>query len=214
MHNGAIREFPRVKRELAFAVDPDSLRGDRGVDRLGALLLPRAHARARGRPTGRRRPGGRLDRGGRTRHGVEHPIQMTVATTDGDSVWAFRYSSEGASRTLFFSTSVAHAEGAVPGQPRPARALGRVAAGRVGAARRPQGRLERGAGVELGCRPGGRRRAAPVRARASGIGMAEGYERDASGRSRAAPSRKQIAPRNVPAFASATSSSSPVSGTT
>ena len=26
-------------------------------------------------------------------HGVEHPIQMTVATTDGDRVWAFRYSS-------------------------------------------------------------------------------------------------------------------------
>jgi glutamine amidotransferase len=32
---------------------------------------------------------------------TEHPIQMTVATTDGSSVWAFRYSSEGKSRTLF-----------------------------------------------------------------------------------------------------------------
>jgi len=39
-------------------------------------------------------------------HGVEHPIQMTVATTDGDRVWVFRYSSEGVSRTLFFSTAV------------------------------------------------------------------------------------------------------------
>jgi glutamine amidotransferase len=38
------------------------------------------------------------------RHGVEQPIQMTVATTDGRSIWAFRYSSEGASRSLYYST--------------------------------------------------------------------------------------------------------------
>ena len=40
------------------------------------------------------------------RHGVEHPIQMTVATTDGASMWAFRYSSEASSRSLFYSTAV------------------------------------------------------------------------------------------------------------
>ena len=40
------------------------------------------------------------------RHGVEHPIQMTVATTNGESIWAFRYSSEGRSRSLFFSTDL------------------------------------------------------------------------------------------------------------
>ena len=39
-------------------------------------------------------------------HGVEHPIQMTVATTDGTRIWAFRYSSEGNSRTLFYSTKL------------------------------------------------------------------------------------------------------------
>ena len=31
---------------------------------------------------------------------------MTVATTDGERVWGFRYSSEGKSRSLFFSTDV------------------------------------------------------------------------------------------------------------
>jgi glutamine amidotransferase len=31
---------------------------------------------------------------------------MTVATTDGKSVWAFRYSTEGRSRSLYFSTRV------------------------------------------------------------------------------------------------------------
>jgi hypothetical protein len=34
------------------------------------------------------------------RHGTEHPNQMTIGTTDGNNVWAFRYSSEGDSRTL------------------------------------------------------------------------------------------------------------------
>jgi glutamine amidotransferase len=38
--------------------------------------------------------------------GIEHPIQMTVATSDGSSVWGFRYSSERRSRSLFFSTRV------------------------------------------------------------------------------------------------------------
>src|SRR5262249_59794451 len=40
------------------------------------------------------------------RRGIEHPIQMTVATSDGDRVWGFRYSSERRSRSLFYSTSI------------------------------------------------------------------------------------------------------------
>ena len=64
---------------------------------------------------------------------------MTVATTDGDSVWAFRYSSEGSSRTLFFSTSVHTLREQYPDNPVLHGLSRRVAAGRVGAARRPKG---------------------------------------------------------------------------
>jgi glutamine amidotransferase len=39
-------------------------------------------------------------------HGVDWPIQMTIATTDGDTTWAFRYSSEGRSRSLFHSADI------------------------------------------------------------------------------------------------------------
>jgi glutamine amidotransferase len=39
-------------------------------------------------------------------YGVEFPLQMTVAVTDGQRLWAFRYSSQGASRSLFYSTRV------------------------------------------------------------------------------------------------------------
>jgi hypothetical protein len=37
------------------------------------------------------------------RKGVKYPFQGTVATTNGADVWLFRYSSEGKSRSLFFS---------------------------------------------------------------------------------------------------------------
>lgn len=38
--------------------------------------------------------------------GVEYPFQGTIATSDGERLWAFRYSSEGKSRSLFFSRDV------------------------------------------------------------------------------------------------------------
>ncbi len=48
---------------------------------------------------------GVVERVGRE-HSVEYPIQMTVAVSDGTTVWAFRYSSQGSSRSLFYSTRV------------------------------------------------------------------------------------------------------------
>ena len=41
-----------------------------------------------------------------SRHDVPHPFQGTIATTDGESIWAFRYSSERNSRSLFYTTDV------------------------------------------------------------------------------------------------------------
>ena len=49
---------------------------------------------------------GLIEKTGRAR-GIDHPIQMTVATSDGHSVWVFRYSSEGRTRSLFYTTAVA-----------------------------------------------------------------------------------------------------------
>jgi predicted glutamine amidotransferase len=104
MHNGLIREFPRVRRELLATVD-DSLFGsiegttDSETMFYVALTLGLEHD-----PVGAvERMVGLVEDTGR-RHGVDHPIQMTVATTDGTTIWAFRYSSEGDSRSLYFST--------------------------------------------------------------------------------------------------------------
>ena len=56
------------------------------------------------RPRSRRRSGS--SKRSPSRHGVPHPFQGTVATTDGESIWAFRYSSERQSRSLFYTTDV------------------------------------------------------------------------------------------------------------
>jgi glutamine amidotransferase len=106
MHNGLIRDFHEVKRDLVLAIDPSLyplIEGstDSEVFFFLALTLglednpPRAVEAAVGliEETGQR-------------HGVEQPIQMTVATSDGKRLWAFRYSSERSSRSLFYSTNV------------------------------------------------------------------------------------------------------------
>ncbi len=105
MHNGLIREFPLVKRELAFAVDPSLYPAIEGsTDSELFFFLALTFGLDDDAPLAVERAVGLIEHTGR-RHGVEHPIQMTVATTDGDRIWAFRYSSEGRSRSLFFSTS-------------------------------------------------------------------------------------------------------------
>ena len=106
MHNGVIHDFPKVKRDLVLAVDPSlypSIEGstDSEVFFFLALTLGLEHDP----PAAVEAAVGYIEETGR-RHGVEHPIQMTVATTNGESVWAFRYSSERASRSLFYSTDI------------------------------------------------------------------------------------------------------------
>ena len=106
VHNGLVREFPRLKRALALAVDESlyaCIEGSTDSELLFYLALtlgleddpPRAVEQMVGlvEDTGHR-------------HGAEYPLQMTIATTNGESVWAFRYSSEGRSRSLYYSRDV------------------------------------------------------------------------------------------------------------
>ncbi len=106
MHNGMIRGFHEVKRDLLMAVDPalyPDIEGSTDSETLFFLALTFGLSDD---PFGAvARAVGLVEKVGRD-HGVEHPIQMTVATSDGESIWAFRYSSEGQSRSLFFSTDV------------------------------------------------------------------------------------------------------------
>lgn len=104
MHNGLIREFPRMRRELVMAIDDslyDSIEGTTDSETMFYLAL--TFGLESDPVAAVERMVGFVEDTGR-RHGVEQPIQMTIATTGGDSVYAFRYSSEGDSRSLYFST--------------------------------------------------------------------------------------------------------------
>ena len=106
MHNGFLDGFAKVKRDLTVAVDPElypEIEGTTDSELMFHLALtfgleddpPQAVARTIG-----------LVESVGHEHGVEFPFQGTIATSDGERVWAFRYSSEGKSRSLFFSTDV------------------------------------------------------------------------------------------------------------
>jgi predicted glutamine amidotransferase len=106
MHNGFVDGFQNVKRDLTFAVDPSlypEIEGTTDSELLFHLALtfgleddpPQAVERAIG-----------LVESVGHEHGIEHPFQGTIATSDGECIWAFRYSSERKSRSLFFSTDV------------------------------------------------------------------------------------------------------------
>ncbi len=117
MHNGVIREFTKVKHDLAFAVDaslyPD-IEGSTDSELFFYLAL--TFGLRDDPPAAVERAVGFIEQTGRTR-GVKDPIQMTVATTDGATVWAFRYSSEGKSRSLFYSSAVATLREQYPDNP-------------------------------------------------------------------------------------------------
>jgi glutamine amidotransferase len=106
MHNGLIRDFRTVKRDLVLAVDPELYPFIEGTtDSEVFFYLALTFGLRDDPPAAVQRAVGFIEETGRA-HGVEHPIQMTVATGDGQRMWAFRYSSEGSSRSLFFSTAV------------------------------------------------------------------------------------------------------------
>jgi len=106
MHNGAIADFAAVKRDLTLEVEPALFPLIEGsTDSELFFFLALTYGLEQDPPHAVARAVGFIEEVGR-RHGIEHPIQMTVATTDGETTWAFRYSSEGRSRSLFHNTDV------------------------------------------------------------------------------------------------------------
>ena len=104
MHNGYVAEFPRVKRDLVMAVDESlypEIRGGADTEVLFHLAL--TFGLEEDPPGAVARTIGLVEALGHKKR-IEHPFQGTIATTDGERMWCFRYSSEGKSRSLFVTT--------------------------------------------------------------------------------------------------------------
>src|SRR4051812_31322002 len=124
VHNGYIADFHTLRRDLMLAIDPDRFADVLGStdtevvfqlaltlgleqDPIGALELTVGVVEETAR-----------------RHGVAAAVQGTFGVSDGDSLWAVRYASEGPARSLFASADVTTLQKLHPDNPR----LQRVAA--------------------------------------------------------------------------------------
>jgi predicted glutamine amidotransferase len=107
MHNGWLAGFREVKRDLLMAVDASLYAKIEGsTDTETFFFLALTFGLTEDPPVAVARAVGLVEQVGR-RHGIEYPVHMTVATTDGESIWAFRYSSGKATSSLYYSTNAA-----------------------------------------------------------------------------------------------------------
>jgi predicted glutamine amidotransferase len=114
VHNGLINAFHAVHRELALAIDPSlypSVEGSTDSEVMFHLALtfgldddPLAALE---------RMAGFVERVGREQ-GIEHPLQMSLGVSDGRRLFGVRYSTEGRSRSLFFTRDAAEVKQAFP----------------------------------------------------------------------------------------------------
>jgi glutamine amidotransferase len=106
VHNGLVDGFPEMHRDLLLEMEPslfDELEGSTDSEVLFRLALTFGLEED---PLGAlERAVGLIEATGRD-HGVDFPMQGTMAVADGERLWAARYSTEGRSRTLFMSQDV------------------------------------------------------------------------------------------------------------
>jgi predicted glutamine amidotransferase len=118
MHNGLIRGFDAVKRELMLAVDPGlypSIEGSTDTELMFYLAL--SLGLSDDPISAVERMAGMIEAVA-DRHGIKNALQMTLATTNGERLWVFRYSTERRSPSLYYSTDVRTLRELYPDNPR------------------------------------------------------------------------------------------------
>lgn len=106
LHNGRIREYARVRRDLDFAVSPALYNLIEGTTDSEVMFYLALTFGLEDDPIGGlERMVGFVEQAGWDA-GIEHPMQMTVGLTNGHHVYAVRYSSDRQSRTLYHSRSI------------------------------------------------------------------------------------------------------------
>jgi predicted glutamine amidotransferase len=105
VHNGLINDFEKLHRDLAFAISPDLFPRIEGTtDSELMFLLALSFGMDGDVKTGLERMAGLVEDTAASQ-GVKNAVQMTLGISDGESLYAVRYSTEGRSRSLFHSAS-------------------------------------------------------------------------------------------------------------
>ena len=106
MHNGQIAGFQQVKRELVMAIEPSLypfIQGSSDTETFFFLAL--TFGLDQDPPVAVERAVGFIEQAC-AKHDIAEPMRMSVAVSDGTSIWAFRYSTVGVPPSLFYSTKV------------------------------------------------------------------------------------------------------------
>ena len=107
MHNGFLSGFAEMKRDLVFAVDPSLYPRILGTTDSEVLFHLALSLGLRDDPIAGVERAIRMVEKVAHEHDIAFPVQATIGLTDGATVWAFRYSSQGRTRTLFHSVDIA-----------------------------------------------------------------------------------------------------------
>lgn len=114
VHNGVIREFRKLRREIALTINAELFPEIMGTTDSELMFYLALHFGMQDDVcTGVAKMVGLIEDIGH-RNGVEHPVQMSLGISNGKKVYAFRYSTEHQSRTLFHSTDIATLRDLVP----------------------------------------------------------------------------------------------------
>lgn len=105
LHNGEIMEIAKLRRDLVMAVAPEYFENILGsTDSEVMFHLALTFGLERDPPGALARMVGFVEEVGRA-HGVANPLWATVAATDGETIYSFRYSSDGDAPSLHYSRS-------------------------------------------------------------------------------------------------------------
>lgn len=117
-HNGLIRNFPLVRRELLLAIEPGRFNALEGsTDSEAMFYLAMSFGLEHDPVPALERMAGFVEAVAK-KHGIEPALNMTIFASDGEQIVAVRYSSERDSRSLFHSTSFKHLRELYPDDPR------------------------------------------------------------------------------------------------
>jgi predicted glutamine amidotransferase len=106
VHNGLIDGFARMRRDLLLAVDPSLFGGISGSTDSETLFYIALTLGLEDDPIGAMERAVGVVESCAAKHGIRDPVQMTIGISDGERLWAIRYSSAHDSRTLFTSQDV------------------------------------------------------------------------------------------------------------
>ena len=118
VHNGVIAGFDAMRRDLVMAVAPEYFSGIHGSTDSEVLFHLALTFGLKEEPIGAFERAIGFVEATAARHGIEHPVQASMGLSDGHRLWAFRYSTEHASRSLFMSHEAGDIKALHPENPR------------------------------------------------------------------------------------------------